>query len=987
MNKVEHDDFKSVDYQKHNDDLEEKVPDVVNSIQKNSNESDDSEEEDLPSYIIEKEGYASTKVSYQRRALFRKSVSLQFRQMGTNLCQLVTPIVSLLLIILLKNIADDNISEYVSAPIYDDIPYVLNFPIAPIGEMGLGLTLTSCEQWYMYGFDDDIDQESRDFFGHNEGLPIYSPISDGMLDGGKNILQTACPSSERATPYFKERNASETINQYLFRTLEHLNEQNIDFKERDSVVPDLDLLPDGAFNISEVNEKRLRYNVQVDDLRYIQYHRNNGITKLGIWNDFANRISYFIRTIEGQISAADLINKAYISKLFPKTTVYTGIQMMPSSPSFTQEIMKMIHLLGGGLFPLSLCLLLPVFIYNIVLEKEQKLIEIMKMNGLRMYNYWIISFIIDMILYIITVIIFILFGRFVLQLSFFYETSYLVLCVFFLGWGICQISLGFFFSVFLNQAQTASIVGYLFSIWITLIAISLNITIFSPPKEMSWWLMLYPAFPYTRFFFLIAVACGDEKCVGSFNDLSTEAIRCLSLMYAEAIIFMLAALYLHQVVPQTYGVPKHPLFLCRAMKCKKKVHIEEEFRRSVHEEENSQSDHPEELVNEDEDSKKEREEVYNLDKDSYHKYPLIIKDIRKVYPASNGRPPKVATKKFCLRIKKGEVFGLLGPNGAGKTTLISILTGLYRPDSGNAWVAGFNIRNDLEQIQLQMGVCPQFDILWSDLTVQEHLLFYARLKGIPPKEESEKVEEAMQGVLLEKFAKFKVSQLSGGMKRRLSVAISLVGDPKIVYLDEPSTGLDPENRRQLWDILSEIKTSKALMITTHSMEEADVLCQRIGIVTEGVLRCIGPQIKLKTEYNLYINCHNEEDLIAQKDQELSGPLDQNLYNTREESKTGGFIQPSSNLMKTHDTVTKFSDLTFSTVKTFIFKLLPNVSLLQEFNGNFIFQIPIEGFDAIKLFSEMEKNKRSLQISDWGISQCSLEDVFTRICDPKEEQKS
>jgi len=98
------------------------------------------------------------------------------------------------------------------------------------------------------------------------------------------------------------------------------------------------------------------------------------------------------------------------------------------------------------------------------------------------------------------------------------------------------------------------------------------------------------------------------------------------------------------------------------------------------------------------------------------------------------------------------------------------------------------------------------------------------------------VKEAMQDVFLEKFAKFKVNQLSGGMKRRLSVAISLVGDPKIVYLDEPSTGLDPENRRQLWDILSGIKGKRSLVITTHSMEEADVLCQRIGIVSDGVLR-------------------------------------------------------------------------------------------------------------------------------------------------------
>mmetsp|Transcript_9448 Transcript_9448/g.9163 ORF Transcript_9448/g.9163 Transcript_9448/m.9163 type:complete len:468 (+) Transcript_9448:746-2149(+) len=467
------------------------------------------------------------------------------------------------------------------------------------------------------------------------------------------------------------------------------------------------MLPDGAFNVYEASDSRLKYNVQVNDLRYIQYHRNNGITKLGIQNPLSNTTSYFIRTIEGQISAVDLMNKAYISKLFPNTFIYSGVQIMPLSPSFDQEIMRVINLLGGGLFPLSLCLMLPVFIYNIVLEKEQKLVEIMKMNGLRMHNYWIISFIFDMVLYIITVVVFIIFGRFILQLTFFYETSYLVLFFFFLAWGLCQISLAFFFSVFLNQAQTASIVGYLLSIWITLVAISLNTTLYAPPKEVTWWLLLYPTFPYTRFFFIISTYCGYKSCITSFSELPSEAVRCLWIMYVEAVVFMLLALYFQQVVPQTYGVPKHPLFLCKAMRCKKAARSTQEeidMFDELDDADKNRSNDSEILASEDDDSKKERNTVYNLDRDNYYKYPLIVKDIRKVYPGFGGRPPKVATKKFCLRIKKGEVFGLLGPNGAGKTTLISMLTGLYRPDSGNAWVAGFDIKNNLDQIQLQMGV-------------------------------------------------------------------------------------------------------------------------------------------------------------------------------------------------------------------------------------------------------------------------------------------
>jgi hypothetical protein len=175
-----------------------------------------------------------------------------------------------------------------------------------------------------------------------------------MLDGATNVLQTACPAIRKASPYFKKVNDTETINEYLFRTLEYLNLQKIDFKDRDSEAPDLFLLPDGAYKIKEANEKKLSYNIQINDLRYIQYHRNNGVSKLGILNPLTNATSYFIRTIEGQISAADLVNKAYISKLFPNTYIYSGVQLMPLTPSFDQEIMRVINLLGAGLFPISL---------------------------------------------------------------------------------------------------------------------------------------------------------------------------------------------------------------------------------------------------------------------------------------------------------------------------------------------------------------------------------------------------------------------------------------------------------------------------------------------------------------------------------------------------------------------------------------------------------------------------------------------------------
>ena len=118
----------------------------------------------------------------------------------------------------------------------------------------------------------------------------------------------------------------------------------------------------------------------------------------------------------------------------------------------------------------------------------------------------------------------------------------------------------------------------------------------------------------------------------------------------------------------------------------------------------------------------------------------MVKDVRKVYPGTNGRPPKVANKKISMKVNSGELFGLLGPNGAGKTTLISQITGLYPTTRGSAWIGGFSIKNQLEIVQLQIGVCPQFDILWDIMTVEEHLLFYSRIKGVPPQDEQAMVD-------------------------------------------------------------------------------------------------------------------------------------------------------------------------------------------------------------------------------------------------------
>ena len=180
-----------------------------------------------------------------------------------------------------------------------------------------------------------------------------------------------------------------------------------------------------------------------------------------------------------------------------------------------------------------------------------------------------------------------------------------------------------------------------------------------------------------------------------------------------------------------------------------------------------------------------------------------------------------------------------------------MLCGLFEPTSGGAKVDGWHIRDpsELHKIHQTMGVCPQHDVLWGDLTGREHLLFYGRLKGLRGEALKREVTSTLEDVKLTFAADKPSGQYSGGMKRRLSVANALVGSPRVVYLDEPSTGLDPSARRTLWDCIVAAKgKNKSIVLTTHSMEEADALCDRLAIMARGKLRCIGKAAELKKRF-------------------------------------------------------------------------------------------------------------------------------------------
>ncbi len=207
----------------------------------------------------------------------------------------------------------------------------------------------------------------------------------------------------------------------------------------------------------------------------------------------------------------------------------------------------------------------------------------------------------------------------------------------------------------------------------------------------------------------------------------------------------------------------------------------------------------------------------------------------------------LAVDELNLGIKKGELFALLGPNGAGKTTAINMLSGLLKPTSGTAEVMGYDINRQPFKVKEVIGVSPQETTLSERLNSLENLDLIGRLHGIEPERLKTWSRLLLETMGLEKRAKDQVRKFSGGMKRRLSIALALIHNPEVIFLDEPTLGLDPQARRAVWEYIAGLKGDKTILLTTHYMEEADFLADRIGIIDEGKIVALGTPQKLKAE--------------------------------------------------------------------------------------------------------------------------------------------
>ena len=232
--------------------------------------------------------------------------------------------------------------------------------------------------------------------------------------------------------------------------------------------------------------------------------------------------------------------------------------------------------------------------------------------------------------------------------------------------------------------------------------------------------------------------------------------------------------------------------------------------------------------------------VESIIKESENEIAIEAVDIKKYFDDVK------AVDGISFKIPRGECFGFLGPNGAGKTTMINILSCYLKPTSGNAFVAGFEVVEERSDVKKHIGIAPQENIFYDELTVHENLMFFGNMYTIDLNVLKARANDLIKKIGLVEKKKTKASKLSGGMKRRLNLIIGLVHDPEILFLDEPTSGLDPQSRRLVWDYIMELKKhNKTIFLTTHYMDEADILSDHLAIIDHGKIISEGTPEYLK----------------------------------------------------------------------------------------------------------------------------------------------
>uniref|UniRef100_A0A8C1XA90 ATP binding cassette subfamily A member 5 n=1 Tax=Cyprinus carpio TaxID=7962 RepID=A0A8C1XA90_CYPCA len=410
-------------------------------------------------------------------------------------------------------------------------------------------------------------------------------------------------------------------------------------------------------------------------------------------------------------------------------------------------------------------------------------------------------------------------------------------------------------------------------------------------------------------------AQGDGAVFSSLGSGPHALYVPMVMLFLDCILYLLLAIYLDQVLPGEFGTRRSVLyFLQPSYWSKRYVKVS-----SVYEGEVNGTP-----VND--------ESVEAVSPEFRGKEVIRICNIRKIYREEDTKVE--ALRGLTFDIYEGQITALLGHSGAGKSTLMNILCGICPPTEGTATIYGSHVAEIAERAEMKqlVGICPQLNIIFDLLTVEEHLKIFAAIKGILPSDIDGEVRKVLKDLDLEKIMDAQAKNLSGGQKRKLSVGIAILGDPKILLLDEPTAGMDPVSRRQVWSLLKSHRAGRVTVFSTHYMDEADILADRKAVISQGQLKCVGSSLYLKNKYGVG-------------------------YQLRMSVTEGCEVDNTTSLVKQH---------------------VPKAQLSRQQEAELTFTLPFESIDTFPgLFAELDC-RPDLGIINYGVSMTTLEDVFLRL---------
>ncbi|NXA58312.1 ABC8B protein, partial [Mohoua ochrocephala] len=552
------------------------------------------------------------------------------------------------------------------------------------------------------------------------------------------------------------------------------------------------------------------------------------------------------------------------------------------------------------------------FLSRNVTREKKKLKVLMKTMGLQDVAFWLSW----SALYSLYVLIFsCLLTAQVLQKPF-YTSSFPAVSLLFFLYGLACIHLVFMLCSLLRTSKLVSSMGFL--VIFIFGFLSLAVLIEDVPEPLKWFLGLMCPFAFNigiaKIFILEKYGIGF-----SFSNLMEEAHFLFStyiLLVFDSVLYLLLALYFDKILPGKYGIPDPPLFCLKASYWMRS-------KRGSSRDVSRSTANPEELLG---------DAAEPVPPEFLGKEAIRLHNIKKAYKKKDKKTE--ALRGLSLNVYEGQITALLGHSGAGKTTLLNVLSGLSFPSEGSATIYNCKLSEmgDREEIRGMVGICPQFNTQFEVLTVKENLRTFAEIKGIKSKEVEQEVQNVLELLDISNIQDTQAEKLSGGQKRKLSIGIAMLGNPQVLLLDEPTAGLDPLSRHQVWSLLREQQAGRVILFSTQFMDEADILADRKAFISHGRLKCVGSSLFLKKKWGI-------------------------CYHLRIHVGESCDLENVTSLVKGY---------------------IPNATFSGHSQYELRYKLPLENVNKFPdLFSALDSCSEQ-GIINYGVSMTTLEDVFLRL---------